>query len=104
MNIIPQHCIDTFIKRYNQYPSISIIEPPYNPDGFIDKALKKYHKIWYIKNIDENGNTIHKDVLLEFDPTGIFLYIKDEEIIFILSGIDKSNIVDFTIHNLKKIK
>lgn len=101
-NEIPRHCIETFIRRYNSYPSICLVEPPYNPEDFIQKSINKYHKLWDVKTVGEKGDITYVDVLLEFDSTGILLYIKDNSRIFILSGIDKANVVDFTIHNLKK--
>ncbi len=103
-NEIPLHCIDSFMKKFGSYPSICSVEPPYTPEDFIVKTIHKYHKLWEVKTVNEDGNITYLDVLLEYDPTGILLYIKDNSHIFILSGVDKSNIVDFTIHNLKKNK
>jgi hypothetical protein len=101
---IPQVCIDIFIKRFATYPSISIIEPPYRPVDFIEKSIKKYLNLWVVKKVDSEGGVTYNDVLLEYDSTGILFYIRNSDLIFILSRNDKSDIVDFTIHNLKKTK
>jgi len=102
INDIPQFCIETFVRKYKTYPSICLVEPPYKPEDFIEKAINKYHKLWEVKKVDSDGNITYNDILLEYDATGILFYIKHGNTIFILSGNDKSNIVDFTIHNLKK--
>lgn len=99
---IPKNCVDIFVERFKIFPSICLVEPPYDPENFIEKALTKYHKLWEVKKINSEGILTYCDILLEYDPTGIMFYIKDNDIIFILSKNDKSNIVDFTIHNLKK--
>ena len=102
INQIPTHCIETFVRKFKNYPSICFIEPPYRPENFINQSIKKYHKLWEVKKVNSEGNVTYIDLLLEYDATGILFYIKEETSIFILSGIDKSDIVNFTIHNLKK--
>ena len=104
INDIPQFCIETFVNKFKTYPSLCLVEPPYTPDNFIEKSMKRYYTIWEVKKVLGSGEVIYSDVLLEYDPTGILFYIKDNSTIFILSKNDKSNIVDFTIHNLKKNK
>jgi hypothetical protein len=42
--------------------------------------------------------------LQEFDSTGIYLYLNDEDDVFILSTTNKQDIVDYTTNELKKIK
>lgn len=101
---IPLHCIDVFVKKFGVYPSVCLVKPPYNPENFIDKSIEKYYKLWETKTIESDGKISYSDILLEYDPTGILFYIKGGTDIFILSRIDKLNIVDFTIHNLKKRK
>jgi hypothetical protein len=101
-NQIPENCFDSFIKKFNEYPSIFIVEPPYRIDNFIKDALLKRHKLWVVNKIDSNGGSIMTDVLLEYDPTGILFYIKDELTIFMLCSVNKIDIVNFTISQLKK--
>jgi hypothetical protein len=101
---IPQICIEIFIKRFTRYPSITKVEPPYRPEDFVDKTIKKYNILWEVRNVDSEGSITYNDVLIEYDSTGILFYIKNGNLIFILYSNDKSNVVDFTIHNLKKNK
>jgi hypothetical protein len=102
VNNIPENCILTFSKKFNEFPSIYCIEPPYKVDNFVKDVITKRHKLWVTKKITPEGESFFSDVLLEYDPTGILFYIKDETTIFVLCVINKMDIVDFTIHKLKK--
>ena len=54
--------------------------------------------------VNEKGEVLTKDTLYEYDSTGVLLYFKNGTHIFILTKPDKKSIVEFFIHNLKKIK
>ena len=100
--MIPQHCLDIFVNRFGVYPSISEVQQPFN-SGFHTRIVgDKYQTIWYDRLIDEDGINTDRRILKEFDSSGIFLYINDDDVIFILSVTDKEDIVNYTIQQLKK--
>lgn len=100
--MIPQHCLDIFVNRFGVYPSISEVQPPFN-SGMENRIINdKYQTIWYDRLIDEDGVKTDRRMLKEFDSSGIFLYINEEDVIFILSVSDKEDIVNYTIQQLKK--
>ena len=101
-NMIPEHCINIFKERFGVYPSVTNMEPPFD-DKMLDRILSnKYHTIWYERFIDSEGIKHDKNLLKEFDTTGILLYTNENGNIFILSMSNKQDIVDYTIQQLKK--
>jgi|LauGreDrversion4_2_1035121.scaffolds.fasta_scaffold83948_2 hypothetical protein len=100
--MIPQHCLDIFINRFGSYPSITEVHPPFA--SAMEKRIfgDKYHTIWYDRIVDKDGIKTDRKIFKEFDSSGIFFYINDEDVIFILSVNGKKDIVDYTIHELKK--
>jgi hypothetical protein len=103
MKEIPQHCIDIFKEKFNTYPSTVEVHININNDNF-KKILNKSHLLWYEDYFNEFGEVIPKNKLYEYDSTGILIYIKEECNIFIMTKVDKKNIVDFTLQQLKKLK
>jgi hypothetical protein len=69
----------------------------------IDKLLIKSHLIWYQDYVDEKKDIIPRHKLYEYDSTGVFIYVKYVGKIFILTKVDKKNMVDFTIQQLKRL-
>lgn len=102
MKKIPKHCINIFRERFNSYPSIVDVHISTYDDNF-KKILNKSHLLWYEDLFDDNGETKSKNKLYEYDSTGILIYIKEECNIFIMTKVDKKNIVDFTLQQLKKL-
>lgn len=100
--MIPQHCLDIFVNRFGVYPSISEVQPPFNSSMEKRIISDKYQTIWYDRLVDEDGVKTDRKILKEFDSSGIFLYINEEDVIFILSVSDKEDIVSYTIQQLKK--
>ncbi len=92
-----------FTKMYGGSPSFVEVMPPYL-ESAIKTVIKKSHLLWYNDFVNENGEVVTKDMLYEYDSTGILLYFKNGTDIFILTKPDKKSIVEFFIHNLKKIK
>jgi hypothetical protein len=88
---------------YGGSPSFVEVMPPYL-ESAIKTVIKKSHLLWYNDFVNENGEVVTKDMLYEYDSTGILLYFKNGTDIFILTKPDKKSIVEFFIHNLKKIK
>jgi hypothetical protein len=103
MKDIPLFCIEMFTKMYGGSPSFVEVMPPYL-ESAIKTVIKKSHLLWYNDFVNENGEVVTKDMLYEYDSTGILLYFKNGTDIFILTKPDKKSIVEFFIHNLKKIK
>jgi hypothetical protein len=103
MKDIPLFCIEMFTKMYGGSPSFVEVMPPYL-ESAIKTVIKKSHLLWYNDFVNENGEVVTKDMLYEYDSTGIMLYFKNGTDIFILTKPDKKSIVEFFIHNLKKIK
>jgi hypothetical protein len=99
----PLFCIEMFTKMYGGSPSFVEVMPPYL-ESAIKTVIKKSHLLWYNDFVNENGEVVTKDMLYEYDSTGILLYFKNGTDIFILTKPDKKSIVEFFIHNLKKIK
>jgi hypothetical protein len=103
MKMIPQHIIDLFSVNQNAYPCISYIK--IKDKSILTKLLSKSTTIWYMA--DENqGKQIMVEEYLVYDSTGIDVYHKLDENggheLFILSKIDKRDIVDFTLYTIKK--
>lgn len=101
---LPQHIIDLF-REFNGdvYPCISYLK--IKDKTILTKLLNNSTTLWYM--VDEN-NSKQKMVeeYLVYDPTGINIYHKlgenNEYELFILSKIDKRDIVDFVLHTIKK--
>jgi hypothetical protein len=103
MKEIPLFCVEMFTKMYGSLPSFVEVMPPYL-ESAIKTVIKKSHLLWYNDFVNENGEVVTKDMLYEYDSTGVLLYFKNGTDIFILTKPDKKSIVEFFIHNLKKIK
>jgi hypothetical protein len=104
MSEIPQHCIDRFKQKFNQYPSI--IELEYDSIENFGKLTSKSYTIWHKSIFGEDGiEFIEK--YIEYDATGIHFYtekIGETKIkIFILTTTDRQSVAEFTINNLIKL-
>jgi hypothetical protein len=103
--MIPQNCIDTFIKKFNYYPSIFEIRVHDDVNEKINSFVDKYNLIWF-KSIfkPELNKSIFIERLCEYDPTGILIYQNDSGGLFILTTIDRVNVSEYLINIIKKIK
>lgn len=101
---IDDHIIESFKERYVTYPSIYTIQLK---DEVLLKFVKKYHYRWMMVDyIDQKEIT---QGLVEYDVTGIDIYFNKTTLentynVYFLFKIDKQDVVEFTIHQLKKIK
>ena len=108
--MIPEHCIDTFVKKFKIYPSIIEISSQYTTNGDdakylnILKYFEKFDLLWFNYYVDDNGNTTLPSRLYMYDSTGIIVYINVQRKIFILTTVDRKNVSEYLINNLKKIK
>jgi hypothetical protein len=103
MKEIPLFCVEMFTKKYGVHPSFVEVMLPYS-ESAIKTVIKKSYLLWYRDFVNEKGEVLSKDTLYEYDSTGVLLYFKNGTHIFILTKPDKKSIVEFFIHNLKKIK
>ena len=104
MDNIPQHIIDLFRSNNSTlFPCISYIEIPHK--DILTKLFSKSEIIWYYSN-ENQSKKILIETYLVYDKTGIDIYYKLNEKkiyqVFILSKIEKRDIVDFTLHYIKK--
>ena len=103
MKEIPQNCIDTFKERFGSYPSIVGLYPSMSKED-TDKFLSKAHLLWYEDFVNVDYDIIPQHRLYEYDSTGVLIYRKSEQEIFMLTKVDKKNVVDFTLQQLKRLK
>ena len=100
---IPQHIIDLFREYRGTYPCISYIK--IKDKSILTKLLSKSTTIWFMTDENQN-NQIMVEEYLVYDQTGIDGYHKLDQNggneLFILSKIDKRDIVDFTLYTIKK--
>ena len=101
--LIPKNCIKTFKSRYMTYPSIlekiSTIESSDN----IEKYFSKYMILWRKEFTNDDDTTRVTDKLIDYDSTGIMVYIKEERHIFILTTESRMDVAKLTLSRLKKI-
>jgi hypothetical protein len=69
----------------------------------IDKITKKSKLIWLDKVISKDNNK-ENEKLIEYDSTGIMIYIKDSNCLTFLTTSDKIQNVELILSQLKRIK
>ena len=102
MKNIPQNCIDTFKERFGSYPSVIEISPSMTNDD-TDKFFGKAHLLWSNYFVNDEHKIVYNDRLYEYDSTGILILRKSETKIFILTKVDKQNVVDYILLQLKRL-
>ena len=102
MNEIPQHCIDLFKERFKSYPSVIEVQPTMDEDN-TDKLFGKTHLLWFDYFVNDEHKIVYKDRLYEYDSSGILILRKSHTKIFILTKVDKQNVVDFILLQLKRL-
>lgn len=99
--MIPKNCIKKFKKTYNVYPSIfEFNDITINSD--IEKYFSKFNVLWRHETFTSYGELFVEHKLLDYDSTGVMVYIYGNKHIFILSTESKINVVKLTRQNLKK--
>ena len=58
--------------------------------------------IWTNERVNAEGQRTVLERFLEYDSSGIMVYIKEGQGIFILTTSDRKNVADYMINNLKK--
>ncbi len=102
MKEIPQHCIDTFKERFGVHPSIVELYPTMSSED-TDKFLSKSHLLWFENFVNNDYEVVPMDRLYEYDSSGILILRKSHTKIFILTKVDKQNVVDFILLQLKRL-
>lgn len=102
MKDIPQHCIDTFKERFGKFPSIIEVYPTMTNEN-TDKFLGKSHLLWFDYFINDEHIIVNKDRLYEYDSTGILILRKSQTKIFILTRVEKQNVVEYMLLQIKRL-
>ena len=100
---VPEHIIDLYRFDVESYPCISYIK--IGEWEILKSLLNKSITIWYFADDNQDKSLIIEE-FLQYDKTGIYIYYRlnenNEYEVFILSKIDKRDIVNFTLHIIKK--
>ena len=102
MKEIPQHCIDIFEERFNTHPSVIDVLPTMDGDN-TDKLFGKSHLLWFDNFLNNEHEIVYKDRLYEYDPAGVLILRKSKTKIFILTTVDKQNVVDYLLLQIKRL-
>ena len=102
MKEIPQNCIDTFKERFRTYPSVVEVYGEMSNEN-TDKLLSKSLLLWFDYFVNNEHETIYKDRLYEYDATGILILRKSKSKIFILTKVDKQNVVEYLLLQIKRL-
>jgi hypothetical protein len=99
---IPQHCIDTFKERFKSHPSIIQVYPTMS-DEDTDKLFSKSHLLWFDYFVNNEHEIVYQDRLYEYDASGILILRKSQTKIFILTRVDKQNVVEYLLLQIKRL-
>ena len=91
-----------FKERYKVEPSVLYFKNEKIDKEKIEKFLSKSHMIYVNKEVIDH-KIVEMERLVEYDSSGILLYIKEGVDIFILTTADRLNVAEFTLHNLIKL-
>jgi hypothetical protein len=93
---------EIFKEKYKKIPSTLYIKNEKISKENLEKFLSKSYLIFVNKQVVD-GSIVETERLVEYDPSGILIYIKKAEDIFILTTTDRLNVAEFTLHNLIKL-
>ena len=102
MKEIPKHCIDTFKERFGVHPSIVELYPTMSSED-TDKFLNKSRLLWFQNFVNDEYNVVPMDRLYEYDKAGVLILRKLHTKIFILTTVDKQNVVDYLLLQIKRL-
>ena len=91
-----------FKERYKVEPSVLYFKNEKIDKEKIEKFMSKSYMIYVNKEVVDH-KIVEIDRLVEYDPSGILLYINKGVDIFILTTADRLNVAEFTLHNLIKL-
>lgn len=101
INMIPEHCIEIFRKKFNYYPTIISINHEYIKTD-LNNFFKKSIENWAHERIDAEGKKTVVERFLDYDSLGVMVYIKDRGDIFILTTGERKKVAEFMISRIKK--
>lgn len=100
---VPEHIIDLCKIEIGSYPCVSYVR--ILDKSILTKMLTKSTTLWYLMDANHDKSLMVEEFLI-YDNTGIFIYYSlsenNEYDVFILSRIDKRDIVDFTLYTIKQ--
>lgn len=91
-----------FKEKYKLEPSVLFFKNEKIEKEKIEKFLSKSYMIYVNKEVIDH-KIVEMERLVEYDSSGILLYIKEGVDIFILTTADRLNVAEFTLHNLIKL-
>ena len=99
--MVPQHCIDKFQEQYKRYPSFISFE--IDEEETIKKFLSKSQELW-VTSIVEDKKIKKIERLVEYDSTGIFIYVNlsDKITVTLLTTLDRYGVAEFSVNKLIK--
>jgi hypothetical protein len=68
-----------------------------------DKLFGKSHLLWFDYFVNNEHNIVYKDRLYEYDASGILILRKSQTKIFILTRVDKQNVVEYLLLQIKRL-
>ena len=104
-NIVPEHVLDIFVKKYEQFPCF--IQTKNVTVDAINVLTKKNKMVWFSKVFD-GQNTLIKEALIDYSSTyKIMVYVKSKESekiykLIIMSSEDSGVNVDLLLKGLNK--
>lgn len=103
MKPIPKHCIKKFKELYVHHPSVLEVLPnPYAKDK-IQTFFSKSRIVWRREYTNSSCIDFIQKKLLDYDPSGIMVYIQNDYHIFILTTEDRMDVAKLTLSRIKKI-
>jgi hypothetical protein len=93
---------EIFKEKYKLFPSILKIEMNNAPLNLIERFIAKSNLLFVNKSVVYD-KIVEDEKLVEYDSTGILIYINQGKNIFILSTVDRLNVAEYTLHNLIKL-
>ncbi len=101
---IPENCIETFIKKFNHYPSIIEVDLSNVNNIKLDELINKYQLIWFNSKTNLSDKLKIDEMMVEYDPVGVLIYRKNNDSLFILTTIDRRNVSEYLINIIKRLK
>jgi len=93
---------EIFKDKYKLFPSILKIDMNNTPQNSIERFIDKSNLLFVNKSVI-GDKIVEDEKLVEYDSTGILIYINQGKNIFILSTVNRLNVAEYTLHNLIKL-
>lgn len=102
MEKIPQNCIEFFKELHTYFPSVIEIGLNIKQTDVIN-FFSKYRVVWRTEFVNDEGKIREVDKLIDYDPSGIMVYVYDGYRIFIMTTESRIDVAKLTINRLKKL-